>query len=183
MLAQNDKKPPVNDKMFKPLEKKRYSEQIADLIQGKILTEHLETGTNLPSERDLAKEFQVSRSVIREALRILEIYGLVDIKKGQSGGIFVADVYHKPITFSLNNMITSGEVTIDHLFNARLFIEPHIAYHATLNATEEDIQKLQDLITDSESNMEDAARLKQNNLGFHILLAKMCGSPVFFDSS
>jgi len=168
----------MNGELFKPLEKKRYSEQIAELMQHKILRGHLETGTNLPSEKDLALEFQVSRSVIREALRILEVSGLVNIKKGPTGGIFVSDVYHKPITNSLNNLITSGEITIDHLFDVRLLIEPHIAMEAALHAKDEDIEKLKDLITDSSSHQEDPILLKRNNLKFHLLLAKASGNPV-----
>ena len=178
MPAIKKKSSPANDVTFRPLEKKRYSEQIADLIQNKILTEHLEIGTNLPSEKDLAQEFGVSRSVIRESLRILEISGLVDIKKGPTGGIFVADVYHKPITLSLNNMIISGEVTMDHLFDIRLLIEPHIAANAALNAKKGDLQKIEDLFADSERHFDDAPRLKRNSLKFHLLLAKACDNPV-----
>jgi len=116
--------------------------------------------------------------VIREALRILEVSGLVNIKKGPTGGIFVSDVYHKPITNSLNNLITSGEVTIDHLFDVRLLIEPHIAMEAALHAKDEDIKKLEDLISDSSSHQDDPILLKRNNLKFHLLLAKASGNPV-----
>lgn len=165
--------------MFTPLKKKRYSEQVAELIQNRILKEQLEIGTSLPSEKELAREFQVSRSVVREALRILEISGLVKIRKGPAGGIFVSHVYHKPIKISLGNMITSGEVTIDHLFDVRLLIEPHIAAEAALHATKEDIKVLEDLLAESEAHTQDAAVLKTNNLDFHLLLARASGNPVF----
>lgn len=166
------------DMMFTPLKKKRYSEQVAELIQNRILKDQLEIGTNLPSEKELAKEFQVSRSVVREALRILEISGLVKIRKGPAGGIFVSHVYHKPIKISLGNMITSGEVTIDHLFDVRLLIEPHIAAEAAQHATEADLKVLEDLLAESEAQSGDAAVLKKNNLDFHLLLARASGNPV-----
>ena len=57
-----------NEGMFEPFEKKRFSDQIAELIQKKILEDRLEIGTCLPTEKELAAEFQVSRSVVREAL-------------------------------------------------------------------------------------------------------------------
>jgi len=167
-----------SEAVFRPLEKKRYSEQIADLIQDKILRDHLETGTSLPSEKDLSLEFQVSRSVIREALRIVEVSGLVKIKKGPSGGIFVSNGYHKPITNSLNNLITLGDVTIDHLFDVRLLIEPHIAMEAALNARNEHVEKLKELIDDSSHHQDDPIHLKRNNLKFHLLVAKASGNPV-----
>ncbi|HUT72253.1 MAG TPA: FadR/GntR family transcriptional regulator [Desulfatiglandales bacterium] len=167
-----------SEAVFRPLEKRRYSEQIADLIQDKILRDHLEIGTSLPSEKDLSLEFQVSRSVIREALRMLEVSGLVKIKKGPSGGIFVSNGFHKPITNSLNNLITLGDVTIDHLFDVRLLIEPHIAMEAALNAKNEHVKKLKELIDDSSNHQDDPIHLKRNNLKFHLLVAKASGNPV-----
>ncbi len=164
--------------MFQPLKKKRFSDRIADLIQEKILEDNLEVGTGLPSEIAMAREFQVSRSVIREALRILEISGLVNIKKGPTGGIFVSYGYHAPIIRSLNNLIASGDVTVDHLFDARLLIEPHIAGQAALNADDGDLKKFQALFEDSAAHLDDPVRLKQNNLEFHLLLARASGNPV-----
>jgi GntR family transcriptional repressor for pyruvate dehydrogenase complex len=73
--------------MFEPLEKKRYSDQIANLIQKRILTQNLADGVKLPGERQLAEELGVSRSVVREALRMLDASGYVSIKKGPRGGI------------------------------------------------------------------------------------------------
>ena len=179
VIARQGKKNSLfSEAVFRPLEKKRYSEQVADLIQGKIFGDNLRNGTNLPSEKDLAGEFQVSRSVIREALRILESSGLVTIKKGPTGGIFVADTYHKPITNSIHNLITSGRVTIDHLFDVRLLIEPHIAMEAALHAKRGDMLKLEELIDDSFKHHDDPLYLKRNNLKFHLMLAKASGNPV-----
>lgn len=164
--------------MFEPFKKTRFSDQIAELIQNRILQDRLEIGTRLPSEKELADEFQVSRSVIREALRILEISGLISIKKGPTGGIFVAHIYNKPIINSLNNMVTSGEVTVDHLFDVRLLIEPTIAREAALHAKKADLKRLEDLMADSAAHTDDPLHLKQNNLNFHLYLAKASGNPV-----
>lgn len=164
--------------MFQPLEKKRYSDRIVERIKTKIIQENLKIGTRLPSEVDLSQEFSVSRSVIREALRILEISGLVHIKKGPAGGIFVANVYHRPIKDSLSNMILSGEITTDHLFSARMLIEPHIAREATRRATKSDLKALQKLMTDSEAHLDDPVRLRRNNLDFHLILARASGNPL-----
>jgi len=169
----------ISDAAFGPLKKKRYSDQVAELIQKRIFEDHLEKGTGLPTEQAFAREFQVSRSVIREALRILEISGLVSIKKGPSGGIFVSNGYHRPIRKSLKNLVASGGVTIDHLFDVRLLIEPHIAKEAALYADESDTKKMEDLIQDSTLHLDDPVHLKKNNLNFHLLLARASGNPVF----
>ena len=178
MATEISKRTITGEGMFRPLKKKRFSDQIADLIQKKILEENLAVGTGLPSEIEMAQEFQVSRSVIREALRILEITGLVRVKKGPTGGIFVSNVYHKPIKRSIHNLITSGNVTVDDLFDARLLLEPHIAEAAAKNASNEALKKFEALFEDSDSHYEDAVRLKQNNLEFHLLLARASGNPV-----
>ena len=178
MTTEITKREKTGEGMFRPLKKKRFSDQIADLIQKRILEDNLAVGTGLPSEVEMSQEFQVSRSVIREALRILEISGLVNIKKGPTGGIFVSNGYHAPIIRSLNNLIVSGEVTVDHLFDARLLIEPHIAGQAALNADDEDLKKFEALFEDSAVHLDDAVRLKQNNLEFHLLLARASGNPV-----
>lgn len=167
-----------NQGMFKPLEKKRYSELVAEMIQDRILKDRLEIGTLLPSEKGLAEEFKVSRSVIREALRILEISGLVEIKKGPGGGIFVTDGYGEPIKKSLGIMISSGDVTIDHLFDVRMLMEPYIAGQAACHATEKDLKILEDLILESSNHPDDAAVLKRNNLNFHLMLAEASGNPI-----
>jgi DNA-binding FadR family transcriptional regulator len=178
MVTEISKRKSAGKGMFRPLKKQRFSDQIADLIQKKILEDNLAVGTGLPSEIEMAREFQVSRSVIREALRILEISGLVNIKKGPTGGIFVSNGYHTPIIRSLNNLITSGEVTVDHLFDARLLIEPHIAGQAALHASDEDLKRFQALFDHSAFHFDDPVRLKQNNLEFHLLLARASGNRV-----
>ncbi|MDD5206512.1 MAG: FadR/GntR family transcriptional regulator [Desulfobacterales bacterium] len=165
--------------MFNPLKKKRYSDQIADVIQERILGDQLKTGASLPTEQELAQEFDVSRTVVREAIRILEISGLVRVKKGPSGGTFVYDAYHAPIRKSLRNMVARGGVTIDHLFDIRLLIEPHIAREAALHVGEKDLAILEELFSDSAAHQNEPVLLKKNNLNFHLLLAKASGNPLF----
>jgi GntR family transcriptional repressor for pyruvate dehydrogenase complex len=164
--------------MFEPLEKKRYSETIAHMIQERILTENLASGSRLPAERQLAAELGVSRSVVREAIRMLDGAGYVSIKKGPRGGIFVSQVYHKPISDSLKSLAAHGQITVDHLFDVRLKIEPFMAQEAARHATTEDVERMRDLMTEAGQCLDDAATLKQRNIMFHILLAEASGNPV-----
>ncbi|MGD0233536.1 MAG: FadR/GntR family transcriptional regulator [Syntrophorhabdales bacterium] len=164
--------------MFEPLKKKRYSEQIAHSIQQRILTQNLENGAKLPAERQLAVELGVSRSVVREALRMLDASGYVSVKKGPRGGIFVSQVYHKPISESLKNLAAYGQITVDHLFDVRLQIEPSMAMEAARHATKADIKRLHDLMAEASQCLDDAAALKQKNILFHILLGEASGNPV-----
>jgi len=164
--------------MFKPLDKKRYFEQIAQLIRERILRENLKKGYKLPTEQQLASELNVSRSVVREALRILDVMGYVTVKKGPQGGIFVSNLYHKPITDSIRQLATNGHITVDHLFDVRLQIEPFIASEAAQRAKKRDLKKLFALIEDASLHIDDAAYLKKKNIEFHLLLAEVSGNPV-----
>ncbi len=163
---------------FKPLDKKRFSEQIAHGIKERILKESLEEGYRLPTERELAEEWQVSRAVIREAIRILDAHGFVRIKKGPRGGIFVSQLYHKPMSASLKSLADHGHVTVDHLFDVRLRIEPYIAEQAMKMASREERDRLIALMEDARAHFDDPAYLKEKNIEFHILLAEISGNPV-----
>jgi len=163
---------------FTPLNKMRYSEKIARTIQMRILSNKLDYGERLPAELVLASEFDVSRSVVREAMRILDGLGLITIKKGPKGGIFVSDGYHKPLSDSLRGLLDSGRVSVENIFMVRLLIEPNVAAEAALNATREDMQGLHAILKDSEKQMDDAVSMQANRGQFHVQLARASGNPI-----
>jgi GntR family transcriptional repressor for pyruvate dehydrogenase complex len=165
--------------MFKPLEKMRYSEQIAQSIQERVLRGQVFSGDRLPSEKDLADEFQVSRTVVREAMRLLESAGFVEIKKGPTGGIFVATEYHKPTSDSWRNLMISGLVSLEHVMDLRWLLEPHMVAQAALKASAQQLDEIQRVVDFFEENRDDPASLKQANLAFHRTLGRASGNPVF----
>jgi GntR family transcriptional regulator, transcriptional repressor for pyruvate dehydrogenase complex len=164
--------------MFEPIEKRRYFEQIAERIRERIVGENLSDGYRLPAEQELASELNVSRSVVREALRILDVMGYVSIRKGPQGGIFVSSQYHKPVSDSLMHLATNGQITVDHLFDVRLQIEPFIVEEATRHAKKADIERLSLLFEDALARIDEPAYVKQKNIEFHLLLAEVSGNPL-----
>lgn len=163
---------------FLPLDKLRYPERIAREIQMRILSHDLGIGERLPSELELAGEFEVSRSVIREAMRILDGLGLILVKKGPKGGLFVSDVYHKPLSNSLRGLVESRQVSVDHIFMVRLLIEPNVAAEAAVHASGDDVTYLRTILEESEKNIDDPVFLSANRGKFHIYLAEATGNPV-----
>ena len=117
--------------------------------------------------------------MIREAIRELEVAGLVRIKKGPKGGIFIDNAYHKPLSASLRKLITSGWINVDHILEVRMLIEPYIASQASLKAKKSDIEAMRSLLQNSSAHLDDVALLKKNNIEFHLLIAKASGNPVF----
>lgn len=165
-------------KGFDQIDRRRYSEQVIQRVVTEIVSGNLAIGDKLPGEKELTEQFKVSRTVVREALRVLEESGLVEIKKGPKGGAFVTRSYHKPVSSSLKNLIAHGQINIDHLFDVRALIEPHIAVQASLKAKPADLEPLKALIAESSAHQDDVSLLKANNIRFHLLLSRAAGNPV-----
>jgi GntR family transcriptional repressor for pyruvate dehydrogenase complex len=165
-------------KAFPRIDRRRYSEQVTEMLVAAIMNGKLAIGDRLPGEKQLIEEFNVSRTVVREALRVLEESGLVEIRKGPKGGAYVTRSLHKPVSNSLKNLVAHGQITIDHLFDVRALIEPHIAVQAARKAKKADLKPLKVLLADSLSHQEDVLRLKANNILFHLLLSRAAGNPV-----
>ena len=123
---------------------KRLSETVVDDIKEKILNGTYQKGERLLSELELAKEHKVSRSVIRESLRLLEGLGLVVIKKGPRGGIFVSEGYHKPISDSLKGLVDADKVSEENVFDIRLLLETYATAQAAKYADENGFRLNQD---------------------------------------
>lgn len=168
----------VRKKAFDQIDRRRYSEQVIQMVVAEIMSDTLAVGDKLPGESELTRQFNVSRTVVREALRVLEESGLVEIRKGPKGGAFVTRSFHKPVSSSLKNLIAHGQITIDHLFDVRALIEPHIAVQAALNAKPADLEPLRVLIEESSAHQDDVSLLKANNIRFHLLLSRAAGNPI-----
>lgn len=165
-------------KTLNNVDRRRYSEQVVDILKAKILCKSLAIGDKLPGEKELTAQFDVSRTVVREAIRVLEESGLVEIKKGRTGGVFVTGVLYKPVSTSLRSLADHGAISIENLLDARLLIEPHIVSLAVTNATADDLNSLQAIIDNASSHEGNAELLRRDNINFHVLLAKAAGNPV-----
>lgn len=163
---------------FEPVISKRQSEVVAQLIQDRVMAADVAVGDRLPSEQQLTEELNVSRSVVREALRILETSGLVRVRKGRRGGIFVAHGFHEPFRNSLIGLVNSGRATVEQVIALRLMLEPAAAAEACTLAGEEDLEALAKVVEDCRNHLGDAPRLRRNNLDFHLRLVEAAGNPI-----
>lgn len=155
----------------------RLSEKITADVKARIFSGGYKKGERLPAELDLAKEHDVSRSVIRESLRNLESLGLVKIKKGPKGGIFVSKSYHKPISDSLQGLVDSGQISEDNIFDIRILLETYATAQAAIHADENDIKHLNSLLEVPASKLSNAQWLQNNRSKFHLGLAKASKNP------
>ncbi len=157
------------------------SDEIVRQIEDKILINELEPGSVLPSEGELMKQFGVSRSTIRESLRMLEASGMIKVRQGQRGGAVVTRVTNDFISDFLFKAFRLGRIPGESIGQFRIVVEPAMAgFLATIG----DIGPA--LMAEFERNIADAQKICDGkrvtgyrNMDFHVLLAIATGNPMF----
>ena len=138
------------DPLFRAAKQSRIFQDVVDQIQEAIIDGTLKAGDMLPAERELREMLQTSRSTIREALRVLEQKGLIEIKLGMGGGARVKTVSTEQVTESLDLMIRSQEVSLNHLAEFRIGVEGDVVAIAAKKAEAKDIENLGRLLANAE---------------------------------
>ena len=164
--------------LLRPPQRERLSDQIARQIKKLIFNEKIEVGQKLPPERELAEFLGVSRVVVREALRNLELTGFVEIKTGHTGGSFVSNKIYKPILDSIYDLLRDGDITLLHFFEARSAIETFSIQLAVENLRDGDIEQLEAINQKLQEDMKDNRRFHYNNLNFHVKISEISRNPL-----
>ncbi len=156
--------------MYSRIRSSRLYEQIVEQIEQLILDGKLHPGDQLPAERELAEQFNVSRTAVREAVKALREKGLVEIETGR--GTFITHGVSKALRRSLDWMVRSAEGNrLVDLVQVRDILEPEIAALAAKMATGQDIESLQQAVTVMDSALDDADVYVEADLEFHLALA------------
>src|SRR5580692_11560999 len=164
--------------MFQSLGRRSAYLEVAERIRATIFKDKLALFQRMPSERDLAAQFGVSRVVVREAIRTLETSGLVTVKKGPKGGIFVTQDYERPIVDTVTNLLAGGEATLDDLFEMRLLIEPYAAARVAERGSEADFALLEGRITAAEHEHGADRSVRHAYIDFHRQIIRLAGNPL-----
>ena len=164
---------------FKPIKQSRVSEEVLSQLKEAILLGHYKSGEKLPSERELTEQFRVSRGVIREAIRVLEVTGFVVMRQGQTGGAFVTDLSFDHISSAFLDLFMANKVSIPEMAKVRYHIEPEIARLAAARITEQGAELL--TLAQEEEFVEprDYNDRVDRHQKVHLLLAEMCGNHFF----
>lgn len=159
---------------FKPLKQPRISEEVLRQLKEAILLGEFKSGEKLPSERELTEEFQVSRGVIREAIRALEITGFVVTRQGPAGGAFVTELSFDHVGNAFLDLFLANIVSIPEMAHVRYFVEPEVARLAAFNITKErgdrliEAQKAEFLPV--KNNSDRVTHMQRA----HLILAEIC---------
>ena len=169
--------------MFQAAKQTKVFQDVVEQIQEAILDGRLTAGQILPAERELKETFNISRGTLREALRVLEQKGLIEIKLGVGGGSVVKAVDIDQISESLGLLIRSQKVSLNHLAQFREDVEGIVAAHAAENHKAEDIQKLKDLLANAKKCVTKGSSQRKAFIEIdkkiHMTMARITGNPVY----
>ena len=176
---------------LQPIKSGRISEYITEQIKEGILKQRLIPGDRLPSEVELARKFKTSRVTIREALRTLELYGFLNVRKGAGGGTFVKGVDSNVVKNSLLNYLHFNELTVENIFEVRFILEPTTVALAAKRRTENDLIEMRKIIDATDILIQKMSRYKKIgqsqiesdyesdlNVEFHRAIAKASHNPI-----
>ena len=158
--------------MFSNISSKKVYEQIIEQIQDNIMNGTFKKGDRLPSERDLSEAMGVSRTSIREALRVLETMGVVESRQGE--GNFICSNIEKSLLQPLSLMFKLNDGSWSDIFELRNILEIECARLSALRATELDCRELLDIVQRMEDETLNENRteiLVELDKKFHNLLS------------
>ncbi len=163
--------------MYVPIQPSRLYENIVSQIEERIVAGELKHGDQLPSENELAKQFAVSRTAVREAIKALREKRLVEVRPGV--GTFITNGTPDAVRHSLGLLMKVGQPNAsDHLAEVREMLEPEIAALAATRVTEDDIAAMRQAVEIMDTALEDVDAFVEADLDFHLALAEATQNPV-----
>jgi len=168
---------PARNTLNRPVLRGQLTEQVADRIQNVIVSGELVPGDRLPALRDLARNLGVSQTVLREAIRVLEDRGLLEMRPGS--GTYVSTLTSGPASDSLTLLVQQGSISSNHLLEVRLSLEVEIVGLAAVRAESEDLAQLDEALRIMAANLHNPQRYIDADFAFHFALAEATRNPLF----
>jgi GntR family transcriptional repressor for pyruvate dehydrogenase complex len=154
---------------FEAVRKTKLYEEVAKQIERLIVEGGLKSGDKLPPERELAEMFQVSRSSLRDAIRTLELTGLLEPRQGE--GTVVCDLSADLLVNPLANMLTRKRELVAELLDVRKMLEPPLAARAAAHASPEEIAYLEDILRRQKERVRRGELAIEEDSEFHYTIA------------
>jgi DNA-binding FadR family transcriptional regulator len=155
----------------------KLAETVARQIVHDISERGLQPGALLPSEKQMATQYEVARGTLREALRILEIHGLIQMKMGPGGGPVVSQARSDELGRMLTLFFHGAGATMSDLMDARIVIEPMAARAAALASVRDDTL-LQVIVNRAQGSVSEGSGWLPVATEFHDVVAALSGNPV-----
>jgi len=168
--------------VFRKTKQTKAYKDIIDQVERAIMDDALKPGDKLPSERELQETFHTGRNTLREAYRVLEQKGLIEIRLGSKGGAFVTSPSQRQMSESLDLLIRYKRVALEDLNLFREILEVPAAERAAELARKEDIEHLEDLLAEAKEHLEEGVSkweaFYETETLMHRSLAQMTKNPL-----
>ena len=165
-----------SDVLIEPVKRSRIYEHIVEQIRALIREGRWAPGDQIPPERELAERFRVSRTSVREALRALEMQGVIESRQG--GGTFVRTADTDALVPPLAAAILRGRRELAEVLEVRELIEPGIARRAALRATDEHVSELESLLERQRECIAQGRPFVDEDTAFHYTLARAADNHI-----
>ena len=152
-------------------------ERVVKDIQRLIIDGHLKPGMKLPSEREMADQIGVSRTVVREAVRILAATGLLEVRRG--AGTIVQQITEDHVGERLNLLLRTSGLSLAKVHEVRSILEVEIAGLAAQQATPDDTAKLRGVLAAMDEAKSSPKEFANKDAEFHTVLAQTTHNPLF----
>ncbi|MCZ6906998.1 MAG: FadR/GntR family transcriptional regulator, partial [Deltaproteobacteria bacterium] len=156
--------------MLRAIKKTRIYEDVVSQIHELIKDGRLKAGDQLPSERELAETFKVSRTSVREALRALETQGLMVTRTGM--GTFVADLPTESLVELLAKLLIEAKDALADIFEMRKLIEPQIAALAAERASKRDVERMREILRKQREQISQGVMAVEADAEFHFSIGQ-----------
>lgn len=155
-----------------------YAAELAERLRSQILANRPAAGTYLFAASDLIRESGYGPSVVREALQILSGAGLIDVRRGPKGGAYARQVGSEILARSLDTLVLANGIPRAAIIEARLEIEGVCARLAALNATADDLARLEESIERTREAKNDSSGFAEENVFFHVAVMRATNNEV-----
>ena len=162
--------------VFTSVKQNRIAVEIVNQLKAAILAGRFTPGERLPTERELTEQFKVSRVVVREAVRELEITGLVKILQGPNGGAYVTDLSFDHLNSAFLDLFHYSKLSVAELIRTRILIECEIVRTAASQVQPEFAQRLQDALEAERHERVSHSDFVSSRIRIHHILAEMSGN-------
>lgn len=159
-----------------PITVPKAADILANQLRDMIVSGRLSPGTYLPTERQLVSDSGLSRTSVRDALRVLESEGLITTKVGRSGGSLVTLPGREAVARSVEMFVRTHGIRLESLLECRVAVEPTLAGLAARNRTAEQLEEIEALHEDFRAAVDDVPRYKAINLDWHLAVARASGN-------
>lgn len=160
---------------FATIRRNRVHEEVAKQIE-RLILEKMSPGDKLPAERELAEMLGVSRSSIRDAMRRLEMVGLVEPRQG--AGTVVREISTEKLVSPLANIIAHKRQLVGELLDFRKMLEPPLAARAATHASAEEVAQMEEILHRQEKKVRGGELAMEEDSEFHYRIALGSGNSV-----